>query len=126
VAHEEPKMTTTTTDARGALTRAFARLRKAGITTSTGLCCGSCAAHACGTRMNEREELKGYAYASRQDLPGLEEGDGCYVGFGGRGGSDEAATPIGAAVVDALAAEGLASEWDGTAATRVWVKGGAR
>jgi len=104
------------TEFRKRLLAAFAALRKQKIVARANyLCCGSCAAAGIGEYV-KKIGAKGGVYWHDQDDENVPEGF-VYVGFGARDDGDDA--EIGRALVDALKAQGLKVEWDGTAMHRV-------
>lgn len=80
-------------------------------------CCANCG----HTEIAEEagDGARGYVFFHRQDTERAVEGGGLYLAFGAFGDGDPAA--IGRAVVDAVTAVGLPTEWDGTAGRRILV-----
>jgi hypothetical protein len=70
------------------------------------------------------ERVDGYCFYHQQDLEGAVRGAGLYLAFGLIDGSrtQTEGAAIGRRVVDALANEGFAVEWDGTVQHRILVK----
>jgi hypothetical protein len=66
--------------------------------------------------------VRGYAFYHMQDTERAVVGDGVYLAYGAIEEGPFAATRIAQEICDALRAEGLVVEWDGTVEKRVLVK----
>lgn len=95
--------------------RAFTRLRMQGIIARQNyLCCSVCA----GSSLEDKRALadaRGWAFYHMQDNEGFLAGRTLYIGYG----PHEDAAKIGAAVVEALKAEGLKPKWNGDTNVRI-------
>lgn len=109
----------------------FRALRRAGLVARQNhLCCGGCAAASVG-EMARARGLRGAVYYHRQDAEGLRPtdvwgirrkgGEGVHLGFGAVDADESVTVEIGAEVCRLAREVGLTTEWDGTAAQRVWV-----
>ena len=113
---------------------AFKALRRKGlITRQNFLCCQNCAGYAL-TEMavklvEQGKPFNGTVFYHAQDNANRKDGEDFYLAFGdvnstqkGRLGLDSAT--VGRMVVEALAAEGLETEWNGDPDTRILVRNG--
>lgn len=80
-------------------------------------CCGNCGHTEIGAEAEDG--ARGYVFFHQQDTERAAEGGGLYLAYGAFGGGDP--VEIGHAVVAALAAANLPTEWDGTAGQRILV-----
>lgn len=104
---------------RQKLLLAFSKLRKNGYEAQDNfMCCQSCGAAA----MNLKGK-KGGVFWHAQDDDALRENGYVYIAFLTKNG--KRAEAVGKALVDALRAEGLSVEWNGTEWERVKVVGKA-
>jgi hypothetical protein len=101
-------MTTNPTDTREAIKAAFGELRRRGyFCRSNFWCCQTCALAAVPEGRGEQ-----YVFYHRQDARDLDREGACYLSWGGDGSE----------IAEALRGAGLAVEWDGTDAQRMWVR----
>ena len=119
------------------LDRAFERLGAAGVVARQDFaCCTSCAHAEIWDEVPDPDAWRGYVWFHRQDTERAVDGDGLYLGFGGRdersrlqrlilGRSADGAradpAAIGREIVQALADEGLAVTWNGEIDRRILV-----
>ncbi|MFF9146028.1 DUF6891 domain-containing protein [Streptomyces sp. NPDC014861] len=93
------------------LTRAFAALQEAGITSRENFtCCRSCGQAEIGAEGGP--DARGFVYFHTQCTDSAAAGHGLTLLYGGFDGSPETTASIGQEVVAALAAVGLPAEWD--------------
>lgn len=93
---------------RAKIAAAFKSLEKRGyFARAAWQCCQSCGCAALP------EGTENYVFYHRQDVDCLRETGGCYLAWGGDG----------QAIADAMRAEGLVVEWDGSPTTRILVRG---
>ena len=91
------------------LSKAFAELRKQGYFAKQNfMCCQSCA----WAELSEGEAEKAVFYHN-QDYRDLKSGDDLYLAWAGDGEF----------IVDTLVKNGMTISWDGTANTRILVRG---
>lgn len=108
------------------LDAAFDELNRAGIVARQHFsCCGTCAAGEIRDLMaeliDEGQEVRGYTSYDIQGTGHAVDGDGVCLNYGSVDEGEEAALRIGHEVVDALARQGLQTDWDGTWDTRICV-----
>lgn len=108
------------------LDRAFAALEQRGIVCRQNFtCCGTCGHAEIGDEMESVREdgtlVRGYAFYHMQDTERAVEGAGVYLAYGATEEGTPAAVRIGHEICDALRAEGLEVDWDGTLERRIGV-----
>lgn len=96
--------------------RKLKRLRLVGVRNQ---CCGGCSACEGGNKMDEDEDMEGYAYYHVQDRETLDAHGELYVGYGARSRSDEDAGEIGQQLYLLFTQDGFLVEWDGEINTRL-------
>jgi hypothetical protein len=112
------------------LDRAFAALERGGVVARQHFtCCSTCGHAEIGAELDEarvRGEVEGYVFFHWQDTARAVDGDGLMLSFGAATGEGthepaflEASARIGARIVEALRAEGLAPAWSGDPARRI-------
>jgi hypothetical protein len=102
------------------LTRAFEALDSDGITARENFtCCRTCGTAEIGGE--SREGARGFVYFHTQCTESAAAGHGLMLLYGGFDGSDGTTAAVGRAVVDALDAAGLSTEWDGTPESAITV-----
>ncbi len=72
-------------------------------------------------RESKNKKVLGATFYHSQDLERAVSGEGLWLTFGARDGSDTAARAVAEKVMQALEAEGLACMWDGDAGSRIRV-----
>jgi len=104
------------------LDAAFAELERSGILARQDFtCCQSCGHAEIWDEAVDPSAWRGYAFYHRQDTEAAVEGRGLYLGFGSTGGRAAETASIGAEIVAALHAQGLAVDWDGDVRKRIGV-----
>lgn len=115
------------------LNAAFRSLRKEGfIARQSFSCCGSCAGYELATAVSEmpeakRARVKGVVFYTKQDAANLRwKPTSLFLAYGpldtqAHGEIGLPTETVGAAVVQALNAAGLATRWDGTASAKIEV-----
>ncbi|MFE7843094.1 DUF6891 domain-containing protein [Streptomyces sp. NPDC057474] len=103
------------------VTRAFEALGAAhGITARENFtCCRNCGTTEIGAE--GAPEARGFVFFHTQCTEGAAAGYGLTLLYGGFDGAAETTTAVGQQVVEALAAEGLSTEWDGDPAKAITV-----
>jgi hypothetical protein len=100
------------------LLAAFGTLDARGVVARPDFtCCNNCGHTEIGAEAGDG--ARGYVFFHQQDTERAADGGGLYLSYGALTGGD--AEAIGREVVAALAAEGLPTEWDGTAGHRILV-----
>jgi hypothetical protein len=99
------------------LDRAFATLNAAGVLARQNFaCCNSCGHGEMFDLVHQQRErgraIDGYVFYHQQDTDRVVGGDGLHLRYASMSGGRDAAVALGRRVVSALAAEGLAVEWD--------------
>lgn len=108
------------------LDRAFAELESRGIVCRQDFtCCGTCGSAEIGDEMAAVSAtgmfVRGYAFYHMQDTEAAVDGHGLYLGYGATEEGELAAVRIGHEICDALKAQSLAPDWDGSWQTRIKV-----
>jgi hypothetical protein len=104
------------------LDAAFEDLGRRGILARQDFtCCQSCGHAEIWDEAEDPSAWRGYAFYHRQDTEAAVEGRGLYLGFGSAGARAAETASIGAEVVAALHAQGLAVDWDGDVRKRIGV-----
>lgn len=107
------------------LDRAFARLNAAGIVARQNFtCCQTCGHAEIGDEIEsegQRMKVRGYTFYHQQDTENAVDGGGVFLAYGGVGDDPEAAVRIGREISDAVKAEGLLVDWNGSVNTRIKV-----
>lgn len=108
------------------LDQAFAELESLGILCRQDFtCCGTCGAAEIGGEFVEAEERgarpRGYAFFHQQDTEHAVDGDGLYLNYGAKDGSEDAALVVGREIVAVITSHGLAASWNGQWAQRIFV-----
>ncbi len=104
-----------------ALLAACRDLDVSGIVARTDFtCCQTCGVAEIGAETAAAARARGYAFCHAQDVDASAAGHGLHLSFG-TAGEDGDAAAIGREVVAALAARGVAAEWDGDPGRRITV-----
>ncbi|MEV4433331.1 hypothetical protein [Streptomyces sp. NPDC049585] len=102
------------------LTRAFTALEAAGITARENFtCCRTCGHAEIGAE--SAPDARGFVYFHSQCTDSAASGHGLTLLYGGFDGSAETTAAVGREVVAALAAAGLAAQWNGDARRAITV-----
>lgn len=116
-------------DLKSKVTKAFRALRKRGIVARRNFkCCGSCASAAIQCEieaMPKPDRPIGAVYWHRQAEAGFRDRGVVYINFGSAKDGEDAygkeTEEIGSMLVDALKAEGVLVDWDGSPWTAVMI-----
>jgi hypothetical protein len=107
------------------LDKAFANLEQRGIVARQNFaCCQNCGHAEIGDEIEKAQkvrEVKGYTFYHMQDTESACETGTLYLAYGSLSGKDEDCVAVGHAIVEAIRAEGLAVDWNGTVSKRICV-----
>lgn len=108
------------------LDRAFVALENRGVVCRQDFtCCGTCGVAEIGDEIEKARKdgslVRGYAFYHTQDTESAVEGHGVYLNYGATTEGELAAVRIGHEICDALRAEGLTPDWDGSIKVRIKV-----
>jgi hypothetical protein len=98
---------------------AFRRLDEAGVVARQDFsCCLGCGVGEIGTEARGYPRPRGYVFYHQQDAERAAEGEDLFLAYG----PEEFGEKVGARVVAALDAEGLATDWSGSVDQRIRVR----
>lgn len=108
------------------LDRAFAELESRGVVCRQDFsCCGNCGSGEIRTEMEEVRKkgdfVRGYSFYHMQDTESAVEGGSLYLAYGAADEGESAALRIGHEICDAIRAQGLNVDWDGSWEKRILV-----
>lgn len=103
------------------LKAAFAELRQRGfLARQNYYCCGGCGMYAMNERVKEmaikNKKVRGVVFYHNQDNARRKEGKDFHLNFAGVGVPTES---VGHEIVATLNRNGIVTEWDGSATTRI-------
>lgn len=107
--------------------RAFAALEADGVVCREDYtCCMTCGSaqiwDEIKTMLENGTMVNGYVFFHQQDTERAVDGGGVYFAYGATDDGDDASVAIGQRLADALGAQGLEVEWDGSIHKRIGLK----
>lgn len=108
------------------LDRAFWLLEKDGIVARQNFtCCQTCGHYEIEDEVAgaaKRRKVRGYTFFHTQDTERAAAGEGLFLAYGSTAGSEAATIDVARHIVAAIERAGLKADWDGSTATRIFVK----